>query len=95
MEKATFGYRLHFETEASREAGRQDRGACPPGLNRVFFVSGGSEAVESAIKLARQYALATGSRDVGRSSPRALLSRFHPGRAGVTGYAPLTAPFAR
>src|SRR4029078_11275669 len=31
----------------------------PPGaLNRVFFVSGGSEAVESAWKLARQYYLA-------------------------------------
>jgi adenosylmethionine-8-amino-7-oxononanoate aminotransferase len=27
----------------------------PPNLNRVFFTSGGSEAVESALKLARQY----------------------------------------
>ena len=31
-----------------------------PGLERAFFVSGGSEAIESAIKLARQYAVATG-----------------------------------
>src|SRR5579875_2021845 len=31
-----------------------------PGLERAFFVSGGSEANESAIKLARQYAIATG-----------------------------------
>jgi adenosylmethionine-8-amino-7-oxononanoate aminotransferase len=32
----------------------------PVDLNRVFFVSGGSEAVESAWKLARQYYLARG-----------------------------------
>jgi adenosylmethionine-8-amino-7-oxononanoate aminotransferase len=32
----------------------------PGDLNRVFFVSGGSEAVESAWKLARQYFLARG-----------------------------------
>src|SRR3954452_24723127 len=32
----------------------------PGDLNRVFFTSGGSEAVESAIKLARQYHKLTG-----------------------------------
>ena len=34
----------------------------PGDLNRVFFVSGGSEAVESAWKLARQYSLARGGK---------------------------------
>ena len=34
----------------------------PGDLNRVFFVSGGSEAVESAWKLARQYYLARGGK---------------------------------
>jgi adenosylmethionine-8-amino-7-oxononanoate aminotransferase len=33
----------------------------PGDLNRVFFTSGGSEAVESALKLARQYYKLTGS----------------------------------
>ncbi len=36
----------------------------PGDLNRVFFVSGGSEAVESAWKLARQYYLVHGEKDV-------------------------------
>ena len=35
----------------------------PGDLNRVFFVSGGSEAVESAWKLARQYYLARGGKE--------------------------------
>jgi adenosylmethionine-8-amino-7-oxononanoate aminotransferase len=55
MDKATFGYRLHFETEPSEELARKTASLMPEGLNKVFFVSGGSEAVESAIKLARQY----------------------------------------
>jgi adenosylmethionine-8-amino-7-oxononanoate aminotransferase len=37
----------------------------PGDLNRLFFVSGGSEAVESAWKLARQYYLARGEKDLG------------------------------
>ena len=32
----------------------------PAGIDRVYFVSGGSEAVEAAIKLARQYAIESG-----------------------------------
>jgi adenosylmethionine-8-amino-7-oxononanoate aminotransferase len=32
----------------------------PEGIERVYFVSGGSEAVEAALKLARQYFLETG-----------------------------------
>jgi adenosylmethionine-8-amino-7-oxononanoate aminotransferase len=43
----------------------------PGALNRLFFVSGGSEAVESAWKLARQYYLARGEKDLrGVAGPR-------------------------
>jgi adenosylmethionine-8-amino-7-oxononanoate aminotransferase len=42
----------------------------PGDLNRVFFVSGGSEAVESAWKLARQYYAARGDRDRAKQAQR-------------------------
>ncbi len=32
----------------------------PPGMSRVYFVSGGSEAVEAALKMARQYFVEVG-----------------------------------
>jgi len=94
MEKSTFGYRLHFETEPAENLARKTSGLAPEGLDRVFFVSGGSEAVESAIKLARQYALA-----IGEAQRTKVISRqpsYHGGTLGalaLTGYAPLSAPF--
>jgi len=57
MQKATFAYRLHFQNEAAENLAKMTADLMPDGLDRVFFVSGGSEAVESCIKLARQYAL--------------------------------------
>lgn len=95
MEKSTFGYRLHFETEASEQLAARLAGRMPKGLNKVFFVSGGSEAVESGMKMARQYALATG-----QDSRWKVISRspsYHGctlGALAVTGYTTLSQPFA-
>ncbi|MBE1297510.1 aminotransferase family protein [Phycobacter azelaicus] len=95
MEKSTFGYRLHFETEASEQLAARLAGLMPEGLSKVFFVSGGSEAVESGMKMARQYALATG-----QESRWKVISRspsYHGctlGALAVTGYTTLSAPFA-
>lgn len=94
MEKSTFGYRLHFETEASEKLASKLAALAPEGLDKVFFVSGGSEAVESALKLARQYMNATG-----QGSRWKVISRqpsYHGSTLGalaVTGYTPLSAPF--
>jgi adenosylmethionine-8-amino-7-oxononanoate aminotransferase len=95
MERSTFGYRLHFETEPAERLAEKTVRLSPPGLERVFFVSGGSEAVESALKLARQYALARGEAE--RFKVIARQPSYHGstlGALGVTGYAPLAAPFA-
>ncbi len=95
MDKATFGYRLHFRTHPSEDLAAKTVAMTPEGLDRVFFVSGGSEAVESAVKLARQYALTQG-----QGSRHKVISRFPSyhgctfGALDLTGYDPLRAPFA-
>ncbi len=95
MDLATFIYRLHFENEPAEELARQLVKRMPEGMDKVFFVSGGSEAVESALKLARQWAVATG-----QNSRWKIISRFPSyhgatfGALSVTGYDALTEPFA-
>jgi len=94
MERATFGYRLHFENEPAERLAAQIAELCPQGHDRVFFVSGGSEAVESCLKLARQYAFATN-----QGSRWQVISRnpsYHGSTLGalaITGYRPLSDPF--
>jgi adenosylmethionine-8-amino-7-oxononanoate aminotransferase len=66
----------------------------PGDLNRVFFTSGGSEAVESAWKLARQY-----HRMNGHGQRTKIISRevaYHGttfGALSITGITPLRTPF--
>ena len=94
MEQSTFGYRLHFETEPAEKLAKKVAELAPDGLNRVFFVSGGSEAVESSIKLARQYALATG--ETRRWKVISRMPSYHGATLGalaLTGYPPLSKPF--
>ena len=57
----------------------------PGDLNRAFFVSGGSEAVESAWKLARQYYLARGGKRVAGGRDAARRARRGAAAAQVQG----------
>ena len=94
MEKSTFGYRLHFQTEASETLAAKVAALAPAGMNKVFFVSGGSEAVESCLKIARQYVLTQG-----QAQRFKVISRYPSyhgstlGALAITGYAPMSAPF--
>jgi adenosylmethionine-8-amino-7-oxononanoate aminotransferase len=65
----------------------------PGDLNRVFFVSGGSEAVESAWKLARQYHQARGERRWKAVSRRLAYHGTTMGALSINGIAALRAPF--
>jgi adenosylmethionine-8-amino-7-oxononanoate aminotransferase len=66
----------------------------PGDLNRVFFTTGGSEAVESAWKLARQYFLAVGQ--PARTKVIARQTAYHGttlGALSITGLEPIREPF--
>ena len=95
MEKSTFGYRLHFENEPAENFATAIAERMPDGMDRVFFVSGGSEAVESTIKIARQYSLAKGE-----ASRWKVISRFPSyhgstlGALALTGMSLMSAPFS-
>jgi adenosylmethionine-8-amino-7-oxononanoate aminotransferase len=65
----------------------------PGDLNRVFFCSGGSEAVESAWKLARQYHSARGERRWKAVSRRIAYHGTTMGALSINGIAALRAPF--
>jgi adenosylmethionine-8-amino-7-oxononanoate aminotransferase len=65
----------------------------PGDLNRVFFVSGGSEAVESAWKLARQYYSARGERRWKAVGRRVAYHGTTMGALSINGIAAIRAPF--
>ncbi|MFK7764526.1 MAG: aspartate aminotransferase family protein [Roseobacter sp.] len=94
MQNATFGMRLHFETDPAEHLATRLADIAPGDLKQVFYTSGGSEAVESALKLARCHALATGEAQRWK-----VISRFPSyhgctlGALSVSGYAPMSAPF--
>lgn len=58
--KAVFAYPSQFESAANIEFAERLARLAGPGLDRAFVVSGGSEAVESAIKFLRQHAVVSG-----------------------------------
>ena len=60
LDKIAFAHTGFFTSEPAEELADRLIENAPDGIERVYFVSGGSEAVEAAIKLARQYFLETG-----------------------------------
>ncbi|WP_050469449.1 aspartate aminotransferase family protein [Herbaspirillum chlorophenolicum] len=55
-----YAHTSFFTTEPAEELAAMLAAAAPGSLNHVYFLSGGSEAVEAALKLARQYHVESG-----------------------------------
>lgn len=94
LEAFAHGYRYNFTTDALEELTEIIREAAGGTLREMVYVSGGSEAVESCLKIALQYQAAIGQR--GR---RRFISRdrsWHGntlGALGLSGFAERTATF--
>jgi adenosylmethionine-8-amino-7-oxononanoate aminotransferase len=58
--RIAFAHGSQFTTAAAIELASKLVKFSPAGLSRVYFLSGGSEAVETAVKLARQYQVERG-----------------------------------
>ena len=83
MEKVSYASRLFFENDANAQLADLIAQHAGPGLERAFFVSGGSEATEAAMKLARQHAVVRGE-----SSRWKVISRnpsYHGSTLGAVG----------
>jgi adenosylmethionine-8-amino-7-oxononanoate aminotransferase len=60
LDRIAHGYRYNFSSDALEELTELIRRRCGGTLNSMVFVTGGSEAVESCLKLALQYHAAQG-----------------------------------
>jgi adenosylmethionine-8-amino-7-oxononanoate aminotransferase len=84
-----WGYAHPRAIELAREVAQ----LAPDGMERVFFTSGGSEAVESAWKLARQYHTARGERRWKAISRDVAYHGTTMGALSINGVASLREPF--
>ncbi len=70
LDRIAFAHTGFFTSDPAEELADRLIAAAPAGLTRVYLVSGGSEAVEAALKLARQYFL-----EIGQPERRHIISR--------------------
>ena len=80
LDAVSYAYSMFFTTPAIEELSERLVAAAPAGLTKAFFVGSGSEAVEAAMKLARQYFL-----EIGQPSRRLFIARERSYRGNTLG----------
>src|SRR5262252_5509634 len=55
IDRIAYAHTSFFSTEVAEQLADRLIAHAPPGISHVYLVSGGSEAMEAALKLARQY----------------------------------------
>ena len=93
MRELPFAINWTYAHPRSIELAAELAGLAPGDLNRAFFVSGGSEAVEAAWKLAREYHTARGERRWKAIARRVAYHGTTMGALSITGTAELRTPF--
>lgn len=95
IDRLDYAHTGFFTTPVAEELADEMVAHAPAGIGRVYFVSGGSEAVEAALKLARQYFVEKG--EPGRKHFIGRLQGYHGNTLGalsVGGNLWRRAPFA-
>ena len=77
-ENLAFAHTGFFTSQPAENLADHLIGKAPDGIDRVYFVSGGSEAIEAALKMARQYFL-----EIGETARTRFIAR-HPSYHGNT-----------
>ena len=70
LDKLEYAHTSFFTTQVAEELADDLVAHAPNGIGHVFYVSGGSEAIEAALKLARQYFV-----EIGEPERKYLIAR--------------------
>ena len=70
IDKIAYAHTSFFSTAVAEELADRLVANAPPGISHVYLVSGGSEAIEAALKLARQYFV-----EIGQPQRRHFIAR--------------------
>ena len=81
LEKIPFAHTGYFTNDSAERLAQKLAERAPGDLDRAFFVSGGSEAIESALKMARQYFVERG--ETARSKFITRRQSFHGNTLGA------------
>jgi adenosylmethionine-8-amino-7-oxononanoate aminotransferase len=81
LDRLAFAHTAFFTSEPAEALADRLVADAPPGLSHVYFVSGGSEAVEAALKMARQYFVERG--EPGRRHIIARRQSYHGNTLGA------------
>ena len=81
LDKLPWAHTGFFTSDAAEQLAEALVARAPEGISRVYFVSGGSEAVETALKLARQYFVERG--EPRRANIIARRQSYHGGTLGA------------
>ena len=82
-----FAHPSRWRNDATLEAAEEVASIAPGDLKNVWFVSGGSEAIESALKLARQYFVERDGKGSGKTTFIARWNSYHGSTIGTMGLA--------
>lgn len=85
MGQVGYVHGTQFTTKSIEEYGKGLGEILPPRLEKIYFLSGGSEAVEAAVKLARQFHL-----ESGQSQRWRVIARWHSYHGNTLGALSLT-----